>query len=172
MSVPEKEQKLKELLADHKDMIYRLCYAYLHNKEDIEDLFQEITINIWNHLDQFRGASKISTWIYRIVVNSALMYNKKDKKRKTFFSNIDIEPPIAPIDEADDYFEKEKRIEQLNAAINQLKKQDRLIISLVLEGVKYEEIADIMGMTMSYVGVKINRIKTTLFNLLQENSNG
>ena len=172
MSVPEKEQKLKELLAAHKDMIYRLCYAYLHNKEDIEDLFQEITINIWNHLDQFRGASKISTWIYRIVVNSALMYNKKDKKRKTFFSNIDIEPPIAPIDEADDYFEKEKRIEQLNAAINQLKKQDRLIISLVLEGVKYEEIADIMGMTMSYVGVKINRIKTTLFNLLQENSNG
>lgn len=172
MSVPEKEQKLKELLAAHKDMIYRLCYAYLYNKEDIEDLFQEITINIWNHLDQFRGASKISTWIYRIVVNSALLYNKKDKKLKTVFSNIDMEPPIAPMDESDEYLEKEKRIEQLNVAINQLKKQDRLIISLVLEGVKYEEIAEIMGMTMSYVGVKINRIKTTLFNLLQENSNG
>jgi len=172
MSVPEKEQKLKELLAAHKDMIYRLCYAYLHNKEDIEDLFQEITINIWNHLDQFRGASKISTWIYRIVVNSALLYNKKDKKQRAVFSHADIEASNTPTDESEEYLEKEKKIAQLNAAINQLKKQDRLIISLVLEGVKYEEIAEIMGMTMSYVGVKINRIKTTLFNLLQENSNG
>ena len=172
MSDPVKEQKLKELLTDHKEMIYRLCYAYLYNKEDIEDLFQEITINIWNNLDQFRGASKISTWIYRIVVNTALLYNKKDKKLRTVFTPIDVEPPLSPMDEPDEYIEKENRIEKLGVAINQLRKQDRLIISLVLEGVKYEEIAEIMGMTLNYVGVKINRIKTKLFNLLQENSNG
>ena len=87
MTDTQKEKEFKQLLADNKDMIYRLSYAYLYNKDDIDDLFQEIMINIWNSLDKFRNESKISTWIYRIAVNSALMHNKKDNKHKTIFKN-------------------------------------------------------------------------------------
>lgn len=167
-----KEQKFKELLAENKAMIYRLCYGYLYNKEEIEDLFQEILINIWNSLDKFRNESKISTWIYRIAVNSALMYNKKEQKLKSVFTKFEIEHSDKREDDTHEYQEKEDQIQKLRKAIAQLKKQDRLIISLVLEGMKYEEISEVMGLTMSNVGVRINRIKTNLFQLMQENKNG
>lgn len=167
-----KEQKFKKLLNDDKDMIYRLCYAYLYNKNDVEDLFQEIVINIWNSLQNFRSEAKISTWIYRIAVNTALMHNKKDSKLKETFKNIEVQHHDRIEDDLDENKEKESRIIELRKAIAQLKKQDRLVISLVLEGVKYEEISEIMGMTLSNVGVKINRIKTKLFKLMQENYNG
>lgn len=172
MNTTEKEEQLKQLLVDHHDMIYRLCYAYIYNKEDIEDLFQEITINIWKSLDQFRGDSRMSTWIYRVAVNTALLYNKKDKKRRSVIINQETQSSNILIDDADEYLEKEQNIQQLRKAMNHLDKQDRLIISLVLEGIKYDEIAEIMGMTSNYVGVKINRIKTRLFKLLKEANNG
>lgn len=172
MSEKTKEQKFKKLLLENKGMIYRLCYAYLYNKDEIEDLFQEIMINIWNSLDKFRNEANISTWIYRIVVNSALMYNKKDQKLKTVFKNNQFDYHDAIEDDSNEQIEKEERIQKLRKSIAKLKKQDRLIISLVLEGMKYEEISQVMGMTMSNVGVKINRIKTNLFKLMQENGNG
>jgi RNA polymerase sigma-70 factor (ECF subfamily) len=172
MSEKLKEQKFKKLLSENKDMIYRLCYAYLYNKNDVEDLFQEIMISIWNSLESFRNEAKISTWIYRIAVNTALMHNKKDSKLKGTFKNIGVEYHSTIEDDSDEYKEKDEQIKKLREAIVQLNKQDRLIISLVLEGVKYEEISEIMGMTMSNVGVKINRVKTKLFKLMQENGNG
>lgn len=168
MSNRKKEQRFQELLTENKEMIYRLCYAYLYNKDDVEDLFQEIMINIWNNLDKFRNEAKISTWIYRIAVNSALMHNKKSQKHRSIYSNIDSEIGKTILDDSEEMKEKEHRIEELRKAISQLKKQDRLIISLVLEGVKYEEIAEIMGMTMSNVGVRINRIKSNLFKMMRD----
>lgn len=166
-----KEQKFKELLAENKVMIYRLCYAYLYNKEDVDDLFQEIMINIWNSLDRFRNESKVSTWIYRIAVNSALMHNKKEQKIKAVFSPLDLDRCDRREDDTNEYQKKEEQIEKLRKAITYLKKQDRLIISLVLEGMKYEEISEIMGITMSNVGVKINRIKSNLFQRMLEDKN-
>jgi len=172
MTDKQKEQRFKELLYDNKEMIYRLCYAYLYNKNDVEDLFQEILINIWNSLDKFRNESKISTWIYRIAVNSALMYNRKNLKTRSVFESFEAADQNKFEDDSNECKEKEERIQQLRRAIVQLKKQDSLIIYMVLEGVKYDEIAEIMGITMSNVGVKINRIKANLFKLMQENSNG
>jgi len=163
MDVSNKEEKFQEILTQNRDMIYRLCYAYLYNKNDVEDLMQEIMLNIWNSLDKFRNESKISTWIYRIAVNSALLYNKKSKKYNSVYADIDSGSENEIPYDTDEVKEKEEKIELLKKSISELKKQDRLIISLVLEGIKYEEIADVMGMTMSNVGVRINRIKSNLF---------
>jgi len=167
MSDKQKEQKFKELLTDNKEMIYRLCYAYLYSKNEVEDLFQEVMISIWNSIESFRNESKVSTWVYRVVVNTALMYNKKDKRVKSIIKNTESINRNAA-DDFTEYIEKEERILKLRKAIIQLEKQDRLIISLVLEGMKYEEISEIMGITLSNVGVKINRIKSKLFILMKE----
>lgn len=167
----KKEQVFYQLFEENREKIYRLCYAYLYNKDEIDDLFQEIMMNIWNSLDKFRNESKISTWVYRIAINSAIMHNRKDTKHKDLFSRgINLKMDIE--DNLNESYEREEKLVRLRQSILKLKSQDRLIISMVLEGLKYEEISEITGMTLSNVGVRINRIKVFLSNLMKEESNG
>ncbi len=173
MKASEKEDLFTNLFVEQRARIYRLCQAYLFDKDDVEDLFQEIMINVWNNLESFRGMSKISTWIYRIAVNTALLYNKKAKKKRNLF--IQLSPGIYPSDEIEDGSsnqENNHQIKNLHTCINTLKKEDRIIISMVLEGLKYDEIAEVTGLTANHVGVKINRIKPVLLKLMKEVRNG
>ena len=91
MKLTEKEQIFTKLFVENRDKVYRLCNAYLNDKNVLDDLFQDIMINIWNNLHSFRQEAKISTWIYRIAVNTALMYNNKIKKKNNLFSEFDLE---------------------------------------------------------------------------------
>lgn len=134
------------------------------NKSDIEDLLQDIYINIWNSLDKFKGEAKISTWIYRIAVNTALLHNKQLQKDRKVIANYLQEKT----NEDDDYTEIEENIVLLKKSINQLMEQDRILISLLLEGLKYDDIADILGITLNNVGVKINRAKKRLTKIMED----
>ena len=168
MSADEKEKLFTEVFNENKDMIFRLCYTSLNNKGDVDDLFQEVMINVWRNLDGFRSESKISTWIYRITVNTALLFNKRFKTKSNRFMNF--EPNV--LDENhphQDSFQKnlDEDLKNLHAAISQLNKQDRLIIGLFLEDMSYEEISEIVGISINYVGVKINRIKTALAKIME-----
>ncbi len=163
MKTSEKEKLFLQLLQENKDKIYRLCYGYLINKSEADDLFQEVMVNIWKNIESFRGQSQISTWVFRTTVNSALMYNKKLKKQK-IFGNLEMDTLTAQPHIEEDIDEK---LAALHRCIAVLKKQDRLIISLLLEGLSYNEIAEITGITLNYVGVKINRIKQTLEKLMK-----
>ena len=166
MKASEKEKIFLELLQENKDKIYRLCFGYLNNKSDMDDLFQEIMINIWNNLEKFRHESSMSTWIYRISVNSALLFNKKSQRKKKLFSNLQSEH-ISFKSEEDTQEELEEQLTQLHKSIASLKKQDRLIISLLLEGMSYNEISNIVGLTPNYIAVKINRIKPILVKIMK-----
>lgn len=158
-----KEQYFKKIYEESKDKIYRLCLGYMGNPRDAEDLFQEIIIKIWKNLDNFRKESKIDTWIFRIATNTALLQIKKSKRAYQKQNNLEAEIiAIKRINIDDNPFCSEERINQLYKAISTLKKVDRIIISLLLEGNNYEEISDIIGISISNVGVKINRIKKTL----------
>jgi RNA polymerase sigma-70 factor (ECF subfamily) len=163
MKTSEKEKLFLQLLQENKDKIYRLCYGYLINKSEADDLFQEVMVNIWKNIESFRGQSQISTWVFRITVNSALMYNKKLTKQN-IFGNLEMDTLTAQPHIEEDIDEK---LAALHRCIAVLKKQDRLIISLLLEGLSYNEIAEITGITLNYVGVKINRIKQTLEKLMK-----
>jgi len=155
------------MVRDNSAGIYRICKAYLYNKSHVDDLYQEILLQIWKSLDSYKGAAKISTWIYRIAVNTAITYNAQHKK--TRFNELPERAEIA--DEPQTAAkEKESQLTQLTNAINQLEEHDRIIISLVLEDLSYKEIAEITGSNTNNIGVRIARIKTKLLKLM-ENQN-
>jgi len=148
---------------EHQEMIWRICQGYLSDQDDQKDLFQEIMINIWKNLKSFKGKSKTSTWIYRVAVNSALMYlrsNKKLDKEKEAWEENQFHSNSTP--------NSEDNLTLLYQCIHQLEELDRIIILLTLEGEKYQNIAKHLGISPSNVGVKINRIKSKLQKLMQE----
>jgi len=145
----------------NKDKIYRLCLGFMGNSFDADDLYQEVLIKIWDNLDNFRSESAISTWIYRITTNTAIYYSKQksraQKKETNAFPSQFAQPELKEQTQ-----ENEAKIKALYAAIATLKEIDRIIIGLVLEGTPYEMIAEITGLKVSNVGVRINRIKKAL----------
>jgi RNA polymerase sigma-70 factor (ECF subfamily) len=171
----DRDTLFKQVLEENKDRIYRICCAYERNAIDRDDLYQEIAINIWKNLDKFEGRSLVSTWIYRIAVNTSLMHIKKESRRNSAKTELDenslniAEPPN---DDREEKIETGKKIEVLNECINELGTLDRLIISMVLEDLSYKEIAEVTGLTVNNTGVRINRIKKELLKLMEERTNG
>jgi RNA polymerase sigma-70 factor, ECF subfamily len=166
MNHRERERQFLDLFATHKERLHRLCHGYLGAAEDIDDLFQEIMINVWNSLPAFRGEAAIGTWLYRIAVNTALLYRRKQK-------------PTEPLEDFPDrgrgahqHLEDEERLTALREAIARLPGQDRLIVTLLLEGLSYREIAEITGLTVNHVGVKLTRIRKSIEETVTEVNHG
>jgi RNA polymerase sigma-70 factor (ECF subfamily) len=166
MTRAEREHLFHELFADNRGRIQRLCYGYLGPCGEVDDLFQDIMINAWNSLPSFRGESRPSTWLYRVAVNTALVYRRK---RRTTEPLPELRDPARG---AQQNLEDEERLAALRAAIATLPGQDRLVITLMLEGLSYKEISEITGLTVNHVGVKISRIKDTLEEMLTEAKHG
>lgn len=137
---------------------------YCDKEECRQDLFQDILVQLWQSFPTFNQQSKFSTWMYRVALNTAIAQFRKDKK--------DNEEPVDEISvnipEDDSYSEKEDRRELIQRAINKLSKAEKAIIILYMDDYSYEEISEISGITISNVGVKINRIKTKLQTILKE----
>ena len=167
MTRGERERLFGELFAENRARIQRLCYGYLGPGGDVDDLFQEIMINAWNSLPSFRGDSRASTWLYRVAVNTALVHRRKRRPTEPL-------PDVVrdPARGAHQNLEDEERLAALRTAVATLPDQDRLIITLLLEGLSYKEIGEITGLTVNHVGVKISRIKQTLEELLTEANHG
>lgn len=164
--IKDKEQFFKKVHTDNKDKIYRLCLGFTGNRADADDLMQEIVIAIWKGLDQFRNESAVSTWVYRIATNTAILFTKRKKRSVSKFVTKNFE--IIKADEPNiNHQDKEQKINQLYSAIATLKEIDRIIIGLLLENNPYNEIANITGMSTTNIGVRINRIKKILRKKLQ-----
>lgn len=135
---------------------------------DREDLFQEILVNAWKAYPRFEGRSKFSTWLYRIALNTALMQLRKDiRHRKNEHVNVQ-DMPEEPAQE--EWEDKEYRF--LYSAIDRLDDVEKAVILLYLEELSYTEIAYILGFTENHVGVKINRIKKKLKDILEYQDHG
>jgi len=159
------EQQFIELIEQNKSRILRICKVYAWTPQDQEDLFQEISFQIWRSLPKFKQASSIHTWLYRIALNVSMRYQQKQlKKKKEVSGKQDTVLAFAPSNEADAGTQmiQQERIDQLYACIGKLKKVDRSVILLHLEELSYDEIAEITGLTKTNVGVKIGRIKKNL----------
>lgn len=169
MNRNEKEKYFQKIFNENKDRIYRLCFSVIENKNDADDLFQEVMINVWNNLEKFRGESEVSTWIYRISVNSALLFNKRFSRKKDMNPVIDEEKmKIIKSDIKNNNIEQKELLRILYLCIGKLKRQDKIIITLLLEGLSHKEISDIVGITINYVGVKFKRIKEVLGICIEE----
>lgn len=147
------KKEFAELVNRYKDVIFKVCYVYA-SREELEDYYQEVLIQLWRSLPKFRNESKMSTWIYRISLNTCISYVRKNKKVNKV-SLIDL-------DFIDNDIEKKYYIDELYLLINRLNKFEKAIILLWLEERDYEEIASIVGISKNNVAVKLNRIKDKL----------
>lgn len=155
-----KEEKFKLIIHENRERIARICSYYAPTTDDRQDIEQEVLINIWKSLDSFRGDSAVSTWIYRIAINTSLGFAGKEFKRTKFRVNLDLNQyqSFMQQEESADK-DVELNLERLNVVMNQLSVIDKAILSLDLEGESSREIADIIGITEPNVRVKIHRIK-------------
>ncbi len=160
----KKEEKFNQIIAENRDRIKRICGYYNSNVHDQKDMYQEVLVNIWNSLDNFRGDSLINTWIYRIAVNTALRYTGNAYKHMKLIVNDDTQNLNTVLDDEnfEDKLVREKQMASLQNELNLLSVIDKALISLMLEGLSMKEIADVIGITESNAKVKIHRIKTQL----------
>lgn len=155
----DKEKEFTRIIQEHKRRIFTVCYMFSNDSDKVADLFQEILINLWKGYANFRGDCSISTWIWRISLNTCINISKKNKRSlETVRLNLNIDP-------YEDVDEEALQIRQLHNRINQLGFVDRSIILLWLEGLSYEEIGAIIGISVKNVSVKLVRIREKLKNM-------
>ncbi|WP_149303161.1 RNA polymerase sigma factor [Pareuzebyella sediminis] len=141
--------KFVAIIKENEGIIYKVTKIYTEQYADQQDLYQEIVYQLWKSFDSFNGKSKISTWIYKVALNTSLMHIKRKTKHP--------KPITIPEDTLMD-----ERIALLYKQIKKLNEGEKAIIFLYLEGKKHKEIAAITGFTTSNVGTQISRIKQKL----------
>lgn len=150
------EKEFVALLNQHQKIIYKVCNLYMQSAADREDLFQEITLQAWKAFANFRGDAKFSTWLYRVALNTAITFYRKEKKNIVFSTDEVPEQSTGPQDPI------EMQTKAMYAAIADLSKIDKAIVMLYLEDYSYNEISDVIGITPNNIAVKMNRIKGKL----------
>jgi RNA polymerase sigma factor (sigma-70 family) len=156
------QQAFLKIIQQHQKIIHKVSRMYRDRREDQQDLFQEIVFQLWKAYPNFRGESKVSTWIYRIALNTSIATFRKPK--------IPLEYPetIAEKFHPSEEEESSENQQLLFNVLRQLSDPEKAIISLFLEDYSYQEISDITGISENYVGVKINRIKEKLKQILNK----
>ncbi len=162
----DRKAQFNELFDKHYAKVYRLCKGYFYGNEALaSDSTQEVFIKIWESLDSFRGESSISTWIYRISVNTCLLYLRKQ------FTKREKATAVFPSIAAEQYsFEEEDKLQKMYTCIQKLKEKDKMITLMMLEGINYYEIAEVVGITEDALRVRIHRIKKNLTQCVQHGS--
>jgi RNA polymerase sigma-70 factor (ECF subfamily) len=151
----ELKQRFSDEVFLHVGILQKVCRIYKKDTADREDLFQEILYNAWQAYPRFEGRSKFSTWLYRVALNTALHQNRKDRRSVTM---VQLESNSV------DFFETEEvdTLKILYQAIDHLNPLEKSIIILYLDDQSYNEIAEITGLSVNNIGVKLNRIKTKI----------
>ena len=158
------DSTFEKLIVKNQYLIHKVCNIFGRTEADREDLFQEITIQLWSSFSTFEHKSKFSTWLYRVAFNTAITQKRKEKRNPVSISLSDKEMRIPDVNGTD---KEEEDLVALRSAIHQLKVIDRAIIFLYLEEKSYQEIAEVIGITPKNVGVKIVRIKAKLLTILK-----
>ena len=149
------EAEFARIIRENKSTIYTVCYMFSKDKEEVDDLFQEALIKLWQGLPSFQGSSDLKTWIYKVTLNSCISIDRKKKSRRT-------QPLMEGIDLFDKNDADNRQTDMLHARIQRLQPFDRAIVLLWLENMSYDEIAQIVGINVKNVSVRLYRIKEQL----------
>ena len=150
-----KETEFSRIIREQKATIYTVCYMFSKDKEEVDDLFQEVLVRLWQGYDSFQGKSDLRTWIYRVSLNTCISIDRKKKRRKT-------QPLLEGVDLFDKNDADNRQTDLLHERIGRLQAFDRAIVLLWLENLSYEEIAQIVGISVKNVSVRLYRIKEQL----------
>jgi RNA polymerase sigma factor (sigma-70 family) len=153
-------EKFISVIKENQNLIFKICYSYCPNAENRKDLQQEILMQLWNSFSKFDGRVKISTWIYRVALNTAISFYRNDSKHKN--KKVKIDASVISLSDSGFALEKDENIATLYQFINNLNNMDKALILLWLDDNKYKDIAEILGISETNVATKINRIKKIL----------
>jgi RNA polymerase sigma-70 factor, ECF subfamily len=160
-------------LNEHGGAVLKVARAYTLTTEDCQDLVQEILLQVWRSLPQFQGRASVSTWFYRVALNTALDWHRKEHRRRVHqHSILEVEDLSVTGSDGAQQAVRREIIERLFVAIRQLPKTDAALVLLYLDDLSYRQIAEVLGISESNVGVKLNRAKKALGELLNEDSHG
>lgn len=151
MTANEQEEIFKDWLGQYKGLLFKVVRAYADTPMDMDDLFQEVALQVWKSIPSFKGASAASTWIYRIAINTAINWMRRERRHR---GTVGLEEMQG--------MTEDPRLTWLYEQIHQMDGIDRSITLLLLEGYSYKEMAAIMGISETNIGVKILRIKKKL----------
>jgi RNA polymerase sigma-70 factor (ECF subfamily) len=157
------EITFKQWLGEHQGLIFKVVRAYAGTLEDQDDLFQEILLHLWFSIPNFQEKAKVSTWIYKVALNTALVWNRGEKRRRKHSATMTVFGP----QQSNCSGQSEEIIGRLSEAIRKLAKVDASVVLMHLDGLAYSEMAEILGISESNVGVKLNRAKKQLALLLE-----
>jgi RNA polymerase sigma factor (sigma-70 family) len=164
----EKETAFLERIEKHKGILYKVSKMYMDTADDQQDLFQEIICQLWKSYDSFRNESQFSTWMYRVAINTAIVFLKKEKRKVDRY-----EITSENIKEEDsDADEKERQIEHFYKAVQKLDKIDKAIMFYQLEGFSHREIGENLGISEGNARVKLNRAKEKLREIIKNQGYG
>lgn len=157
MQEQEQKQIFDNWLSQHKGILFKIVRAYAFNAHDQDDLFQEIALQLWRSIPEFRGEAKASTWIYRVALYTASAWTRREKKQPRTEPLVTVAHTLTIVSQP-----SHPRVDWLYEQIAQLDPIDRSVCLLMLEGFSYKEMAEMLGISESNVGVKIHRIKQRL----------
>ena len=157
METKELEREFLDMIAAQKRIIYKVCYIYAKDQDDLNDLFQEVVLNLWKSFPNYRGDSTVTTWVYRIAMNTCITFLRRSNTRlQTIPMTADMASLVA------DEEGRTGQLQELYRLINKLGKLERALILLWLEERSYQEMADILGISKANVAVKLLRTKEKL----------
>lgn len=159
----ELEHSFVEQLEKHQNIVHKVCRLYTNNQQAHNDLFQEITIQLWKAYPKFRGDAKFSTWMYRVGLNTAITLYRKSKRHITTqeFDAIQFKIKAEAYDDTE-----EEQLKLMYQAVHQLNDIEKALVFLYLEDKNYKEISDTLGISEVNARVKMNRVKTKLKTIL------
>lgn len=169
MSSQTNETEFINLLSSNQNLVHKICRMYTNDKAAHDDLFQEISIQLWRSFDRFEGKSKFSTWMYRVGLNTAITLYRKEKKRidrNVLNENM----PQIVLEEYNG--EVDQQLAWLYRKINSFSEVDKALTLLYLEDKKYDEIAETLGISSVNARVKMNRIKKRLKDMINDRQDG
>ena len=159
------EQEFLQLLENHKGILHKISRMYMDDVDDRNDLVQEMTYQLWKSYQRFEGNSQFSTWMYRVCLNTALTFFKKENKK---LKTDEIREDFDRLDEIDSS-EKENQLNHFYKAVQKLNPVEKALIFLFLEGKSHKEIGEDLGISEGNARVKLNRTKDKLQQIIKEN---
>jgi RNA polymerase sigma-70 factor (ECF subfamily) len=170
----DKDSFYRAAIESAKDRIYRVCCCYVSDQDERKDVYQNVLIHIWRNLESFEGKSDISTWIYRITVNTCLGFLRSQRRRREIFDDSTrVEAADIPDRSAgEEGGTPDSDVSRLYACIAKLPTLDRTLVSLYLEELSTKQMADVLGISEANVRVKLHRIRKVLKDLWEEEEHG
>jgi RNA polymerase sigma-70 factor (ECF subfamily) len=168
VSTKDHELCFRQLLAEHTGLLIKVVRSFADDSTDANDLFQEILLQVWLSLPNFRQEAKLSTWLYRVALNTALAWKRRESKYRR--REVTFLPPEVVLKQTAEGLTdwNDQTIDRLYAAIRTLPPAKRALLVLHLDGFSYREIADVIGISETNVGARLNRVKKELAAIVKE----